>query len=108
MKFKTYNIQAIAITNNHLPEIDVPCGDCKQCCILLSPNLTQEEFESGKYIYTFLNSPNGIPTISIPKTDKGCLYFIDNNCSIYNDRPIACKQFDCREDHYPPLKGCIK
>lgn len=100
MIFKTYNIQAVCTYRDYIEESNVPCGSCNQCCISLSPNLTPEEFESGKYVYTLLTSGNpGVPIIGVPKTEKGCFYFNGEQCTIYNDRPIACRQFDCRAGH---------
>lgn len=53
MIYKHYKISPVAIERD-LPDSDVPCGDCVQCCTHLTPYLTPEEFESGQYIYTFL------------------------------------------------------
>jgi Fe-S-cluster containining protein len=103
MKFKSYQIHAISIERDD-PESDVPCGDCIQCCVGLTPYLTPEEFQSGKYIYTFLSSPDGMPCIAIPRTESGCVYLVDRKCSIYESRPKACRQFDCRKGHYPKYK----
>lgn len=107
MIYKHYNLQVISIERD-LPESDVPCGDCLQCCISLTPYLTPAEFESGKYIYTFLAGPDGSPCIAIPRNAEGCIYLKDKKCSIYNDRPLACRQFDCRENHYPPFTDLVK
>ncbi len=104
MIFKTYNIQVIATHRSYIPESDVPCGTCNECCVKLSPNLTPEEFESGKYVYTLLTSSSNLPQIAVPRTDKGCFYLSDSGCTIYEDRPIACRQFDCRKGHYPAFK----
>jgi Fe-S-cluster containining protein len=109
MIFKTYNIQAVATFRDYVPESDVPCGTCNQCCISLSPNLTPEEFESGKYVYTLLTSPNkALPQIAIPRTEKGCYYFDGKQCTIYDTRPIACRQFDCRLGHYGKFAKLVK
>lgn len=109
MILKTYNINAIAVTREYIEDSDVPCGECHQCCIDLSPNLTPEEFESGKYVFTLLNSDpeNRLPVLAVPKTETGCFYFdfVNKQCKIYDDRPKACRQFDCRKGHYPPLKN---
>lgn len=106
MIFKTYNIQAVSIERDY-PGSDVPCGSCVECCVKLSPYLTPEEFQSGKYVYTFLNSPNNtIPCIAIPRDEEGCFYLdkTTRKCKIYEDRPKACRQFDCRKGHYPNFK----
>lgn len=108
MKFKHYTLRAVTIEHSYIPEATVECGSCNRCCIDLSPNLTQEEFESGKYIYTFINSPDpSKPQIAVPRTERGCVYY-NNGCTIYNNRPLACRQFDCRKGHYPKYKELVK
>lgn len=106
MIFKHYPISAISIERD-IPEANVPCGDCNRCCISLTPYLTPTEFESGEYIWTLLTGPNGEPCIAIPRTERGCIYY-DNGCTIYEKRPLACRQFDCREGHYLPFKEMVK
>ena len=67
--------------------------------------LSSEEFESGKYIYTLLKTEfSDQPVIAIPRTEDGCIYLKNNKCSIYETRPHACRQFDCRKGHYPAFK----
>jgi FkbM family methyltransferase len=98
MEIKTFQFKGITIKND-LPISDVPCGSCVDCCSKLTPHLTDEEFKSGKYAYTFMESPlSEDPVITIPKgIHGGCMYLVNNKCSIYNDRPISCRQFDCRK-----------
>ncbi len=104
MIFKSFTFTAITIERD-IPHSTVECGNCTKCCELLSPILTPEEFVSGKYVYTLLQSDNpDLPYIAIPKLDTGCFYFKDGKCSIYETRPNACRQFDCRKGHYPLLK----
>ena len=105
MIYKTFTIKAIAIERD-LAESVVPCGTCAECCVKLTPILTPDEFASGKYMYTLVTSPdpNTPPTLSIPRNENGCYYFKDNKCAIYNNRPLACRQFDCRKGHYLPFK----
>lgn len=100
MIYKHYSIKPVALERDE-PESDVPCGDCIQCCVQLTPYLTPAEFESGQYIYTFLTASDGVtPTIAIPRTEDGCIYLKDKKCTIYDRRPLACRQFDCRAGHY--------
>ena len=81
--------------------IDVPCGSCRGCCI------------SSKFIHI---RPEETATIShIPKQllfkapllPKGhfvmgygenghCPMFRGNQCQIYDYRPLACRNYDCR------------
>lgn len=108
MIYKTFNIKAIAIERD-LEESIVPCGTCSECCIKLTPILTPDEFISGKYMYTLITSPDSSkpPTISIPRNEDGCYYFKNNKCEIYENRPLACRQFDCRKNHYYPFKNLV-
>jgi Fe-S-cluster containining protein len=40
----------------------------------------------------------------------GCAMFSikENKCTIYEDRPIACRQFDCRKGHHPKTNAVAK
>lgn len=108
MKYRTFPIKVIAIERD-LPDSDVPCNtiNCIDCCVKLSPYLTPDEFMSGLYIYTFLNTADpDKPAACIPRTERGCIYLDDDKkCSIYNIRPRACKQFDCRLNHSPIIQN---
>jgi len=108
MKYKTYTIKAITIERD-LPDSDVPCHSvkCTECCERLSPYLTEEEFKSGQYIYTFLNSGDPEkPVIAVPRTERGCVYLnAYKQCTIYDIRPKACRQFDCRQAHSPIIEN---
>ena len=105
MKYKVIPIKAVII--EHDEEIaDVPCMsvNCTECCERLSPYLTEEEFASGKYIYTLVNTGGDVPAIAIPRTEHGCIYLDQNKqCTIYDIRPKACRQFDCRKGHHPKI-----
>lgn len=104
LKYKTYTIKAVVIeTDNPLAE-NMECGKCYDCCSNLSPFLTQEEFESGKYMYTLISTPDNKPAIAVPrKEDNSCFYLQGNKCSIYKNRPTSCRQFDCRQGHHPKI-----
>lgn len=106
MIYKTYKIFPIAIERD-IPEANVACGTCNLCCTHLSPYLTPDEFESGKYVWALLENPGGSPSIGIPRNKNGCVYY-ENGCTIYEDRPKACRQFSCIEGHYPPFKDHVK
>ena len=112
---KTYfDIKNINITSVRTDEIvsEVPCGTCTLCCQKLSPYLTPEEIASGKYPISLVNptqehlnlNPNVGPLVVLyRKKEGGCGMFVDGKCSIYEDRPIACRQFDCRKGHHPSI-----
>lgn len=91
---------------------DVPCGTCTRCCELLAPMLTPDEISSGRYPLSFtnptpdqrrINPDSDIVVTLYRRPTGGCGMFIDGRCSIYDHRPQACRQFDCRKGHYPGL-----
>ena len=92
---------------------DVPCNGCTFCCEKLSPYLTVAEIQSGLYPLSLLNygdpeQPDLGPVVSLyRKKDGGCGMFIDGKCSIYEIRPLACRQFDCRKQHHPKIPNMI-
>lgn len=92
-------VNLVTITTD-APIEDVPCGTCTACCELLAPHLSPEEISSGLYPIT-LSNIDGDPVITLfRKTSGGCAMFVDGACSIYENRPIACRQFDCRKGHH--------
>jgi Fe-S-cluster containining protein len=94
------NVNLITITSDE-PVEDVPCGDCTACCELLAPHLTPEEISSGRFPLSLTHTPEG-PVITLyRKPEGGCGMFVDGRCSIYEERPLACRQFDCRKGHHP-------
>jgi Fe-S-cluster containining protein len=109
--YKILNVNLTSFTTDE-PIEDVPCGTCTRCCELLAPNLTPDEISSGKYPLSLINptpkqladNPDIGPIVTIFKKDgSGCHMFIDGKCSIYEYRPIACRQFDCRKGHHPSV-----
>lgn len=109
MNIQKINVNLTSITNNE-PISDVPCGTCTLCCQVLSPHLTPAEVSSGKYPISLTmpsaelltKDPSVGPIVTMFKNQKGgCSMFVDGRCSIYHDRPIACRQFDCRKGHHP-------
>lgn len=93
---------------SELPHSTVECGECFACCTLLSPNLTPEEVESGKYPLSLTKGETGF-LVSIFRTETGgCSLLIDGKCSVYNDRPQACRQYDCRKGHHQSTNHIAK
>lgn len=109
------NINLTAVSNDEVIE-NVPCNSCTLCCELLSPYLTKEEISSGKYPLSMIypepeqvkqNSEIGPILKMYQKKSGGCGLFIDGRCSIYEDRPIACRQFDCRKNHHSKVPNML-
>jgi Fe-S-cluster containining protein len=107
LKYKTIYLKAV-IVETGIEESDVPCHSvsCTECCEKLSPFLTEDEFASGNYLYTFVNTGDDKPAIAIPRTERGCVYLNENKiCTIYQRRPKSCRQFDCRKSHHPTISN---
>lgn len=111
IRYEIININ-LTTTISDEPVVNVPCGNCTKCCELLAPFLTPEEIASGLYPLSLIQpSPNDQlanpevgPIVSLyRKKEGGCGMFIDGKCSIYNHRPLACRQFDCRKGHHPKI-----
>ena len=79
----------------------VPCGECKACCtssyfIHIRPDETQTLAKIPKAL---LFKAPGLPkgNVLMGYDEKGhCPMFIDNQCSIYEHRPLTCRNYDCR------------
>lgn len=69
------------------------CGAA--CCTSFSVVLTAEEAASNKYLWDI-----AFPYRLLVDEQGTCVYFdrTSLSCSIWNDRPAACRTFDCRKD----------
>lgn len=114
----TYNIININLTavSSDEPVESVPCGSCTLCCEKLSPFLTAEEVASGLYPLSLIqptveqlaiNPEVGPIVVLYRKKEGGCGMLVDGQCSIYNHRPTACRQFDCRKGHHPAIPNMV-
>jgi len=116
VEYKIININLTSIGSNE-PIEDVPCNSCSLCCERLSPYLTPEEVASGLYPLSLIqpnehqiaDNPNIGPIVVLyRKKEGGCGMLIDGKCSIYEYRPHACRQFDCRKRHHPSIPDMTK
>lgn len=83
-----------------LPDIDIDCGahydTCEAaCCTSFHVFLTMEEAQSGKYLWDIT-----VPYKLLSDADECCVYFDrqGRKCTIWQDRPLACRAYDCRSD----------
>ena len=73
-----------------LVTIDVPCNGCSDNWELkLHP-----DHDDPDHWITYERDGNHYLGRSI--VHGGCVYLVDNRCSIYSDRPWVCRTFDCR------------
>jgi Fe-S-cluster containining protein len=78
-------------------ETPINCGTCTACCetaqIVIRP---EHGDDPSKYVLVIEDGQMKIA----PRQDgsKACYYLGDNGegCTIYEDRPVACRAFDCR------------
>lgn len=73
-------------------------GDCDaclpsclaSCCRSMRAPLAAEELASGRYLH------ERVEGVDVLRHDEaGCVYLKDARCSIYAERPAACRHFDC-------------
>jgi Fe-S-cluster containining protein len=80
---------------------EVPCGACRGCCrSSMFIHIKPEETRTLERIPRALLFPApGLPSghVLMGYGDSGqCPMLIDNECSIYDDRPQTCRDYDCR------------
>ena len=92
---------------------DVPCDGCEAPCCkgIKIPLLTKDEFFSNKYPIRVIDIPelkrdvpNAENVIGLGVFQFGCPFLKNNRCLIYQERPKACRVYDCREDDEPGIK----
>ena len=79
----------------------VPCGTCTACCrSSMFVHIRPEETQTRQRIPRNLLFPApGLPKghVLMGYNDRGhCPMLIENKCSIYEDRPQTCREYDCR------------
>lgn len=80
---------------------DVPCGECNACCrssyfIHIGPKETQTLARIPKeLLFTAPGLAEGNVLLGYDENGH-CPMLIDNKCSIYEDRPLTCRNYDCR------------
>jgi Fe-S-cluster containining protein len=80
---------------------DVPCGRCNACCrtfhqIHLRPGERRARKRLPK---EYLSVARGLPPgyLLLGYTQAGaCPVLIDGRCTVYEDRPLVCRTYDCR------------
>src|SRR5690349_17026309 len=83
------------------PGIDVPCGDCRGCCtssmfVHIRPGETGTLAVIPKRLLVRApGQPRGQLLLGFGE-DGCCPLLQDRECSIYEQRPRTCRDFDCR------------
>jgi len=90
----------IATLDRDVPA-DVPCGSCNACCrtfhqIHLRPGENRARKRLPK---EYLSAARGLPPgyLQLGFTEEGaCPVLVGGRCTIYEDRPLVCRTYDCR------------
>lgn len=81
--------------------IDVPCGECFACCTSsYFIHIRPEEKETiaaipNELLFPAPGLPNGHALMGYDKQGR-CPMLTDGKCSIYANRPLTCRNYDCR------------
>jgi Fe-S-cluster containining protein len=80
---------------------DVPCGQCTACCRTFHQiHVRPGEKRSRKRLpKEYLSVARGLPPgyLLLGYTEAGaCPVLVDGRCTIYEDRPLVCRTYDCR------------
>lgn len=81
--------------------VDVPCGECTACCessyfIHIAPDETEALSRiPQELLFPAPGLPRGHVLLGYDE-DGHCPMLIDQRCSIYEDRPLTCRNYDCR------------
>jgi len=82
-------------------EMDVPCGACRGCCTSsLFVHIEKKESKTiahidKKLLYDVPGMGGNVKLLGYNKRGV-CPMLLENECSIYDYRPQACRLFDCR------------
>ena len=80
---------------------DVPCGECRGCCISgYSVQVRPEDSRARtrippELLLSALGLARGERTMAA-RPDGTCPMLSDRTCTIYEDRPQTCRDYDCR------------
>jgi len=80
---------------------DVPCGECTACCtssyfIHIKPDETQTVAQiPGELLFAAPGLPKGNVVLGYDE-DGHCPMVREDGCSIYEQRPLTCRNYDCR------------
>lgn len=80
---------------------DVPCGPCDACCRTFHQlHIRPDEKRTRRRLpRDYVTAARGLPPgyLLLGHTEDGsCPVLADGGCTIYEDRPLVCRTYDCR------------
>lgn len=77
--------------------INPPCEQCAAvCCKQRGNHTVSVHLRPHETDYRSVETHDGLGVVrAIPLVDGACFYLKDNKCSIYDTRPVACREFNC-------------
>ncbi|MGD8415771.1 MAG: YkgJ family cysteine cluster protein [Pseudomonadales bacterium] len=94
-------LSAMSRALTHRTAIDVPCGDCTACCsggyfVHVGPaDAGARRRVPAALLFPAPGAPAGHRVLA-RRADGHCPMLRDRVCSIYEDRPMTCRTYDCR------------
>lgn len=94
-------LEATLGTLLHDEPADVPCGPCTACCRTFHQlHIRPGERRTRRLLpREHLSVPRGLPPgyLLLGYTEDGsCPMLVGGRCTIYGDRPLVCRTYDCR------------
>ena len=74
----------------------VNCGTCTECC--KGPrklSISADDARRMKHYRVF--TQDGMKYYLARKENEDCVYLGETGCTIYEQRPDACRKYDCRD-----------
>ena len=82
-------------------DVDVPCGDCVACCtssyfVHIRPDdAGTQRRVPAELLFPTPGAPKGHVVMGYDQRGR-CPMLEEGRCSIYEDRPLTCRAYDCR------------
>lgn len=94
-------LQAVQPAVSNDLESDVPCGECNACCrASYFIHVTPQDVDAiaaipAELLFSAPGAPDGYQLMGFNEQGQ-CPMLLEGRCSIYADRPSACRTYDCR------------
>ena len=83
-------------------EEQIDCRACANCCKVAETDLAGREIDRlaravgatrAEFIERYTTRSEDDGTLILRRTERGCMFLDGNDCTIYEDRPDACRNF---------------